>query len=403
MSKRTNRTKLDVFEKERTLNRVCKIVAYALAACLLAATAQASTTTEVDFEAKETFEGASAVAPGWVTGLLTVPAGDGPFPTVVLLHGCAGPQQNHQDWAEIFASWGYASFRIDSFGPRDIAEICTDIRRAVPRVADVNGAMDYLKTQSVIDHEKIAVMGFSHGANVTLLVAGDPGSLAPRHKPALKSAIALYPYCPTTPQRFGPPLMILIGDADDWTPADPCVTLAEDSVAADQPINLVVYEGATHSYDCRACNGEYWGHNLVHHPSAHEDSIIRVREFLLAGLGAGLVPVTSGEDAPESGTKLDASNIEQALAGSTTKGVNDFGNPYTVQIWENGQTTGVAGHDDEFEDVGSWWIEDDMYCRRWDVWLDNATGCFHVVIDGDAIRWLNSDGSLARQETYIAP
>ncbi len=375
----------------------------ALATWLPAATAQASTTTEVEFESIETFEGASAIEPGTVTGLLTLPDRDGPFPTVVLLHGCAGPRQNHEDWAESLASWGYGSLRVDSFGPRGIAEICTNIFRSVPRVADVNGAMDYLKTLAAVDGDNLAVMGFSHGANVTLLIASDPGSLAPRHKPALKTAIAFYPYCPTTHQRFSPPLMVLIGDADDWTRASRCVSLAEGSTAADRPIDLVVYEGATHSFDCRSCDGEYWGHKLVHDPAAHEDSITRVKDFLLAGLGAGLVPLASGQDAPEPGIRLDASNIEQALAGSTTQGINDFGNPYTVQILANGQTTGIAGHNDEFEDVGSWWIEGDMYCRRWDVWLDNATGCFNVVIDGDTVRWLNPDGSLARQETYIAP
>jgi hypothetical protein len=44
-----------------------------------------------------------------------------------------------------------------------------------------------------------------------------------------------------------------------------------------------------------------------------------------------------------------------------------------------------------------------MYCRRWNQWLEGATGCFNAVIEGDKIRWLNADGSLAREETYTAP
>jgi hypothetical protein len=44
-----------------------------------------------------------------------------------------------------------------------------------------------------------------------------------------------------------------------------------------------------------------------------------------------------------------------------------------------------------------------MYCRRWDAWIGGTTGCFNAVIDGGTIRWLNPDGSLARQEDYIAP
>jgi dienelactone hydrolase len=310
---------------------------------------------------------------------------------------------NHEEWAEHLASWGYASLRVDSFGPRGIAEICTDIMRPVPRVADVNGAMDVLKADDRIDGERIAVMGFSHGAQMTLLVAGEPGSLAARHKPDLKAAIAFYPYCPTGPARYSPPLMILIGDADDWTPADPCISLADGSTAAGEPIQLVVYEGATHSYDCRACDGEYWGHTLIHNPEAHEDSIQRVHDFLVANLGAGPAPPPSGQSVGEGGLRLDASSLEAALVGSTTEGINAYGNPYTVHILADGKTTGVAGHNNEYVDDGTWWVEGDMYCRRWNQWLEGATGCFNAVIEGDKIRWLNADGSLAREETYTAP
>jgi len=385
------------------MNNLIRCWAVGLTACLGAATAHAATTTLVEFGSKETYEGASAIDPGEVTGLLTLPDGDGPFAAVVLLHGCAGLYETHEEWAETLATWGYASLRVDSFGPRGITEICTDIGRPVPRVADVNGAMDYLKSLDVIDGDNLAVMGFSHGGQVTLAVAAEPGSLAPRHKPSLKAAIALYPYCPNTPQRFGPAVLILVGSADDWTPADLCITLAESSTAAGEPIDVVVYEGATHSFDCRSCNGDYWGHHLVHDPAAHDNALEQVRALLLADLGAGLAPPPVGEDVLEAGVRLDASTIEQALGNATTQGVNEYGNPYTVRFLENGTIEGVAGHNDEYKDTGSWWIEGDMLCRRWNEWLEGATGCFNAVIDGDRIRWLSSDGSLAREETYNAP
>ncbi len=376
---------------------------WSLFLCLSPGAVNATLTTPVEFESKETFEGASGIEPGSVTGLLTVPDGDGPFPVVLVLHGCAGPTASHEEWAGHFASWGYASLRIDSFGPRGIDEICTNILRPVPRVADVNGAIDFLETLDHINTDRVAVVGFSHGANVTLLVAGEPGSLAPRHKPSIKAAVAVYPYCPMTHQRFAPPLMILIGSADDWTPASRCESLVEGSTAAEMPIDLIVYDGATHSYDCRACNGEYWGYQLIHNPAAHDDSIQRMHDFLLAHLGPGVSATLQTATASSASTPLDAAAIEGALTGSTTMGVNSYGNPYTVRILDDGTTAGVAGHHDEFVDSGSWWIEDDMYCRRWNTWLDGATGCFHVVIEGDKVRWLNADGSLARQEDYIAP
>lgn len=248
--------------------------------------ADAVTTRDVGFAALETITGASATPPGEVTGLLTLPQGDGPFPVVVMLHGCAGLYETHADWADLLASWGYASLRVDSFGPRGITEICTDIMRPVPRAADVNGAIAYLQGLGEIDAGRIAVMGWSHGASVTLQIAAEPGSLREDLKPAVRGAIALYPYCSRTSQAYRVPLLVLIGDADDWTPAGICRDMVADLPPASAPVDLVVYPGATHSFDCRACNGDYWGHRLVHDAPAHDDAIARVAAFLGTTLGA---------------------------------------------------------------------------------------------------------------------
>jgi dienelactone hydrolase len=46
--------------------------------------------------------------------------------------------------------------------------------------------------------------------------------------------------------------LILIGGADDWTPAAPCEKLAETARRAGHPVEIVVYPGAHHSFDSRA-------------------------------------------------------------------------------------------------------------------------------------------------------
>jgi dienelactone hydrolase len=47
------------------------------------------------------------------------------------------------------------------------------------------------------------------------------------------------------------PLLILTGELDDWTPAEPCRQLAERAKAAGQPVDLTIYPGAHHSFDSR--------------------------------------------------------------------------------------------------------------------------------------------------------
>jgi dienelactone hydrolase len=45
------------------------------------------------------------------------------------------------------------------------------------------------------------------------------------------------------------PLLVLIGDKDDWTPAEACRQLAEGARAAGHPVTIKVYPGAHHSFD----------------------------------------------------------------------------------------------------------------------------------------------------------
>jgi dienelactone hydrolase len=64
--------------------------------------------------------------------------------------------------------------------------------------------------------------------------------------------VALYPSCALKPSReYKPiaPLLILIGEKDDWTPAEPCRKLAEAARTAGHPVSIKIYPGAHHSFD----------------------------------------------------------------------------------------------------------------------------------------------------------
>ena len=241
-------------------------------------------TDTVTFPSLETYPGASAIDLGEVTGIMTRPDNAGPHRAVVMLHGCGGLNNKHKRWAQLFAAWGYASLRIDSFSPRGIDEICTDIRQAVPRAADINGAIAYLKTLNGIDTSEIVIVGWSHGASVTLQALAMPSTLRPDLLESVAGGVAIYPYCHRGSQAFAEPLLVLIGSADEWTPAGLCESMVERLPASSEPVDLVIYEGATHSYDCMVCNGVYYGHLLVFDEPAYEDSARRVEEFLAANL-----------------------------------------------------------------------------------------------------------------------
>ena len=50
-------------------------------------------------------------------------------------------------------------------------------------------------------------------------------------------------YAPTAP------VLILIGDKDDWTPAEPCRQLTAAARAAGYPVTIKIYPGAHHAFD----------------------------------------------------------------------------------------------------------------------------------------------------------
>jgi poly(3-hydroxybutyrate) depolymerase len=50
-----------------------------------------------------------------LTGRLTKPEGKGPFPAVVLLHGCGGMQPRRDDrWSDRLSRWGYVTLQVCS-------------------------------------------------------------------------------------------------------------------------------------------------------------------------------------------------------------------------------------------------------------------------------------------------
>ena len=64
-----------------------------------------------------------------LTGLVYQPPVSGPFPAVVLRHGCSGIIRTELEWAAELRKMGYVALIVESFRPRGHKEICTDFKR----------------------------------------------------------------------------------------------------------------------------------------------------------------------------------------------------------------------------------------------------------------------------------
>lgn len=191
-----------------------------------------------------------------ISGELEFPPGPGPFPAVVLAHGCGGIGNAETGWAPLLREWGYATFVLDSFRGRGLTSVCASARllTGTQRIPDAYGALRTLATHPRIDAARIALMGFSHGGSLTLGASTEWArqAFAPAQAPAFRAFLAFYPLCTTDypeRQRISAPLRIHSGELDDWTPARPCAALVEQLVAAGQDAAISIYPGAHHSFD----------------------------------------------------------------------------------------------------------------------------------------------------------
>jgi dienelactone hydrolase len=235
-------------------------------------------------------------------------AGSGPSAAVVLLHGCGGPygrisglSERMVEYAERLQALGLSVLVTDSLTPRGERSLCTQQigqRRVTQRHRrlDALGALQWLAAQPGVDATRLGLIGWSHGGSAVL------GAINLRHaevaaapvKPAF--AVAFYPGC-TEERRRGyrpaAPLLLLLGAADDWTPAEPCLRLADE--AAEPRPQTALYADAHHGFDGTAPmrlwrevpNGTHPGQgvHLGGHPAAREAARARLAQFL-AEVGA---------------------------------------------------------------------------------------------------------------------
>jgi dienelactone hydrolase len=227
----------------------------------------------------------SVGSPDQIPATLIKPDGGGPFPAVIIVHDCSGlgPRSSGAPlrWAQELVLQGYVTLIPDSFTPRGFPDgVCTvsgnqvNVVNGWVRARDAYGALAAVRKLPYVDGKRIGIMGGSHGGWTTLAAMcasiNEKDPLADAKRNGFTAAISLYPNCgarygawSTVRQSkdFGPvvshsgvykpiaPVLILIGEKDDWTPAEDCRQMVEVSRKAGFPLDIITYPGAYHSFD----------------------------------------------------------------------------------------------------------------------------------------------------------
>jgi len=218
-------------------------------------------------------------------GYLLKPEGPGPFPAVILMHGCNGMRQSIEGvWSERLQNWGYVTLVVDSFTTRNIKDTCSS--DLPDRPYEAYGALTYLSAQTYVAADQVVLMGFSAGGNAAL-GAVQLGSFEKLMERKFAAAVAFYPACAEASGTMIAPTLILIGALDDWTKASDCQRMMTQRTGEGSPVKLIVYEGAYHGFIAADLQPghEMLGHWLEYNEAATTRSIDDVRDFLETTIG----------------------------------------------------------------------------------------------------------------------
>lgn len=198
--------------------------------------------------------------PVMIAGELRLPkAGTDRLPAVVLVHASGGIGGNIDDWAQFFNSMGVAAFILDGFTARGITNTINDQSQLgrLTMIVDAFRALELLARHPRVEPKRIALMGVSRGAKVTLYASLRRFQRLYGPKDASFALfIPFYPDCSTTYVQdedvVDRPIRVFHGTDDDWSPVSSCRDYLERLRKSGKDVRLTEYAGAGHFFDATA-------------------------------------------------------------------------------------------------------------------------------------------------------
>ena len=180
---------------------------------------------------------------------------EGKRPAVIVVHDWVGfgDYANHR--AKMLAELGYVAFAVDIYGkdvrPKNTDEAAMQAskykgNRALMRQR-IQAGLDFIKSQPLVDANRVAVMGYCFGGTVSLELA--------RSRADIVGAVSFHGGLstpnPEETKNIKAKVLVLHGADDPYVPAPEVQAFQKEMTDANTDWQMIYYSGAVHSFTRR--------------------------------------------------------------------------------------------------------------------------------------------------------
>lgn len=255
-------SKHDIYKLTSQLSRRTFIVSGLAAGFALAVLPVSADTITTDTTGLTAHEVKIPVEGGVIPAYSAMPATDGPFPTILVVHEVFGVHEHIKDICRRLAKLGYFAVAPALYAREgDVARMSDikQIRQVVAKVperqvaSDLDATAAWAKSTGSADTSKLGIVGFCWGGRQVWLYAA--------HNPHLKAGVSWYGVLEhakndMTPEnpidvvgRINAPILGLYGGADPAIPIAQIDAMRAALKAAGKPCEIIVYPDTPHGFN----------------------------------------------------------------------------------------------------------------------------------------------------------
>jgi carboxymethylenebutenolidase len=183
-----------------------------------------------------------------VLAYIAKPDGEGPFPTVIMIHEFYGLNESIIGKAEGLADEGYYVVAPDTFRgsttawiPRAIYQVISTKQENVN--ADLDSVYAWLESQPEVADDRIAIAGFCYGGRTSLVYS--------LHNNSLAATVVFYGSPETDPEvlkNLPGPVLGIFGGADQSISVEDVNAFEDALQTADVPHVITIYDRQPHAF-----------------------------------------------------------------------------------------------------------------------------------------------------------